>query len=157
MKNDVNVFVSKQKELSMAKKEYRLPNDLPCTCRGGSEVITDKDASDTTLAYLLTDVVYQLMFSLCERFQSHGIDLRHVTKRRFNEMFKAAKDFRDKSMRLSQDIELLQDSDSCYDAYFCDSEWLYEVIMLLYQKAKFNDENKLRIRSFLFNLQNDKR
>ncbi len=142
-------FMADQEAIQRAKKERKLPEGIQD--KGLDRILSEQQIKETSLAYLLTDVIYQIMFQLCEQMQRGGMDLRHETKRRFNDLFKAAESFRDKAMRIAKDIELL-DNDKVFDDYFQDADWMAEVIRILYQRACVSDDAKLRIRSLLFNL-----
>lgn len=103
------------------------------------------------MAYLLSDVIYQIMFDLCEQLQSGGTDLRHESKYRFNDLFKAAQNFRDKALRISRDVTVLK-KDQAFDDFFEDSEWLRETIELLFNRVLATEDAKVRIKALLFNL-----
>lgn len=91
------------------------------------------------------------MFDLCEQMQSGGADLRHESKYRFNELFKAAQNFRDRASRVSRDVAVMK-SDRAFDDFFEDSEWLRETIELLFNRALATEDAKVRIQALLFNL-----
>lgn len=82
---------------------------------------------DVALAYLLSDVIYTLMWDVCRQLQESGSDLRFESKGKFNDLFKAAKGFRDKAAMLSKDFELLGDTKS-FDELFEDSERMLKYI-----------------------------
>lgn len=145
------IYMADQSEIQKAKSEKTLPEKM--MVRKPVYPITKKQQKDTALAYLLTDVVYQIMFDLCEEFLKSGADLRHDSKRRFNEFFKAAQLLRDKAAsRLSRDISDLDNSEQAFEDYFEDSSWLRETIDILFKKASVSEENRVRIRSLIFNL-----
>ena len=144
------IYMADQSEIQKAKSEKILPEKM--MVRKSTYPITKQQQKDTALAYLLTDVVYQIMFDLCEEFLKSGADLRHDSKRRFNEFFKAAQLLRDKASRLSQDISDLDNSEKAFEDYFEDSSWLRETIGILFKKASVSEENRVRIRSLIFNL-----
>lgn len=144
------IYMAQQSEKERSQRERRLPDNLPVRHR--EQPITSKQQEMTALAYLLSDVIYQIMFDLCEQMQSGGTDLRHETKYRFNDMFKAAKLFRDKAKRISNDITLLKNCDSVFDDFFEDSEWICDVIKILYNRVQVSDEARVKIRAMLFNM-----
>lgn len=131
-------------ELAAARSERRLPTNL--SDLGIPSLITKEQEESTALAYLLTDVVYQIMFDMCEVMQRQGSDLRHETKRRFNEFFRSASDFMNKSVRVSRDISLLSNTDVAIDSFTSDSDWLKDVVCCIFHKyvaspdASFKDK-----------------
>ena len=70
------LYMAQQAERERSQRERRLPDNLPV--RHNEPPITEKQKEMTALAYLLADVIYQIMFDLCEQMQSGGADLRHV-------------------------------------------------------------------------------
>lgn len=143
------LYMAQQAERERSQRERRLPDNLPV--RHSEPPITEKQKETTALAYLLADVIYQIMFDLCEQMQSGGSDLRHESKYRFNELFKAAQNFRDRASRVSQDVAVMK-SDRAFDDFFEDSEWLRETIELLFNRALATEDAKVRIQALLFNL-----
>lgn len=143
------IYMADQSEIQKAKSEKILPEKM--IVRKSTYPIT-KQQKNIALAYLLTDVVYQIMFDLCEEFLKSGADLRHDSKRRFNEFFKSAQLLRDKASRLSRDISDLDNSEQAFEDYFEDSSWLRETIEMLFKKASVSEDNRIRIRSLIFNL-----
>ena len=142
-------YMAVQSEKERAKSEKRLPENLPTL--HSEPPITEKQKEMTALAYLLADVIYQIMFDLCEQLQSGGTDLRHESKYRFNELFKAAQNFRDRASRVSRDVAVMK-SDRAFDDFFEDSEWLRETIELLFNRVLATEDAKVRIKALLFNL-----
>lgn len=142
-------YMAVQSEKERSQRERRLPDNLPV--RHSEQPITSKQQEMTALAYLLSDVIYQIMFDLCEQLQSGGTDLRHESKYRFNELFKAAQNFRDKALRISRDVAVMK-SDRAFDDFFEDSEWLRGTIELLFNRALATADAKVRIHALLFNL-----
>ena len=144
------IYMADQSEIQKAMKEKRLPEKL--TPIKPPYPFTKKQEYDVALAYLLSDVVYQIMFDLTKDFLLSSGDLRHKSKHRFNEFFKAAQLFKDKASVLSKDIDDLQNRDSIFEDYFEDSSWLRETIELLFNRAIVSEDNRNRIKALLFNL-----
>ena len=142
-------YIAVQSEKERSQRDKRLPENLPTL--HSEQPITKKQQEETALAYLLSDVIYQIMFDLCEQLQSGGADLRHESKYRFNELFKAAQNFRDRASRVSRDVAVMK-SDRAFDDFFEDSEWLRETIELLFNRALATADAKVRIHALLFNL-----
>lgn len=135
-------------ELNRAKKEHRLPENL--TTQTDSIVLTKEHVYSTTLAYLLADVNYSIMYDLCAKLIRHGKDLRHDTKRRLNEYYKVAERFRNASQRVSKDVFDMGDNATL--DYIDDADDLRELIMLLYDRLHGTADAKDRIRALLFNM-----
>lgn len=144
-----SLYMAQQSEKERSQRDKRLPENLPTL--HSEQPITKKQQEMTALAYLLSDVIYQIMFDLCEQMQSGGTDLRHESKYRFNEMFKAAQNFRDRASRVSRDVAVMK-SDRAFDDFFEDSEWLRGTIELLFNRALATEDAKVRIQALLFNL-----
>lgn len=135
-------------ELSEAKRQHRLPENL--SAKGGEFTLTKRHAHLTALAYLLADVSYTIMFDLCTELLKHGKDLRHETKRRLNEFYRAAKQFGDAARRMSSDVADIGEKATM--DYIDDADVLRELIELLYDRLHATDDASVRIRALLFNL-----
>lgn len=147
--NNFALFMADQKAKEKAKRDRTLPEGLHD--KGNPRVLSEQQTKDTALAYLLSDVIYQIMYNLCEQMQGAGMDLRHESKRRFNELFKSADSFKNKAMMVSRDVSLLG-NDKAFDDYFHDSEWLRDVIQILYNRAHVSEDSMVKIRAMLFNM-----
>lgn len=146
-----SLFLTAQKdadEKQKARKEGRLPENLTPFHRGAE--LPGKCGEQTAIIYLLTDVLYQALFDLCGQMQEYGVDLRHETKRRFNDLFKAARLFQSASNRAN--FEVFKLSEQAIDSYFEDVQWLREIIELLYNRSRGSEDAHTRIRALLFNL-----
>lgn len=119
-----SIYLADQMEKDKSLKERRLPEGLKAKPNFKMSPECNKDVA---LAYLLSDVIYTLMWDVCKQLQESGSDLRFETKRKFNDLFKSAKAFRDTASRLSKDFELLKDPSS-YDELFEDSERMLKYI-----------------------------
>lgn len=113
-------------------------------------MLTKEHVYSTTLAYLLADVNYSIMYDLCAKLIRHGKDLRHDTKRRLNEYYKVAERFRNASQRVSKDVFDMGDNATL--DYIDDADDLRELIMLLYDRLHGTADAKDRIRALLFNM-----
>lgn len=134
-------------ELTKAKKEHRLPDNLSTTKPMGD--LPDTIRLRTTLAYLLADVVHTLMFDNCVAMQQMGADLRHESKRRFNAMFADAERFRNSARRASGDIALL-DEDTILD-YINDSDNLRDNIECMFMVSRSSEDAAQRLHFMLQN------
>lgn len=134
-------------ELTKAKKEHRLPDNLTTTKPRGD--IQDLTRLRTTLAYLLTDVVYTLMTDNCIQMQQMGVDLRHESKRRFNAMFADAERFRNSARRASGDIAMLNEDDIL--TYINDSDNLRDNIECMFLISRSSEDAAQRLRFTLLN------
>lgn len=144
--NHFGMFMADQKAKEKAKKDRVLPEGV--TDKGNSRILSKEQEMNTALAYLLSDVIYQIMYILCDQMQSAGMDLRHETKYRFNELFKAASAFKNKALMVSKDVELLG-NDKVFDDYFEDSEWLGNIITMLYNVSRTEPGAQMKIKSFI--------
>lgn len=122
--NHFTIYLADQMEKDKSLKERRLPEGLKSK---PNSIISPECNKDVALAYLLSDVIYTLMWDVCRQLQESGSDLRFETKRKFNELFRAAKLFKDKASAMSKDFELLGNSGS-YDELFEDSERMLKYI-----------------------------
>ncbi len=122
--NHFTIYLADQMEKDRSLKEKRLPEGLKSK---PNFRLSPECSKDVALAYLLSDVIYTLMWDVCRQLQESGSDLRFETKRKFNELFRAAKLFKDKASAMSKDFELLNNSGS-YDELFEDSERMLKYI-----------------------------
>lgn len=146
-----SLFLTAQKdaeEKRKARQEGRLPQELTPFRRGAE--LPETCNSRTAIVYLLTDVLYQILFELCEQMQERGLDFKHDAKRRFNELFRAAKAFRAAANRAN--LEVFKLSEQTVESYFEDTQWFREVIELIYDRSMGTRDAHDRIRALIFNL-----
>lgn len=146
-----SLFLSTQRdneEKSKARKIGRLPDNLTPYLRDSQ--VPETANAQTAIAYLLTDVLYQILFELCEQMQKHGLDLKFEAKRRFNDLFRTAKAFRAAASKANEAVFTLREQD--IDNYFNDVIWLREIIELLYDRSMGTTDAHDRIKALLFNL-----
>lgn len=135
------------KEKSDARRECRLPVGLPTT-RVGVE-LSYEATRNTTIAFLLTDIVYTLLFDATVEMQGKGRDIKHDSRRRFNQFFADMERAKTTTLRASRDVQHLNEAMQEY--YINDSDWLREVLELIYDRSKATPDAKDRIKAVLFN------
>lgn len=141
---------AQQRELS--KRTYLLPES--CNFSGVpslqmNDAIARRLSARASVAFLLVDVTLGIMTDLCLEFSALGAGLQQNTKRRFNDCFKAAKQFKAALLRAGNDVSVV--SDDIADDYFRDSDYLREVVELLYDRTLGNEDTALRVKSLLYN------
>lgn len=134
-------------EKASARQEHRLPEGLPTT-KPGVE-LSNETTRNATLAFLLTDIVYTLLFDTTVEMQSKGRDIKHDSRRRFNQFFADIERAKTSTLRASRDVQHLNEAMQEY--YINDSDWLREVLELIYDRSKATPDAKDRIKAVLFN------
>lgn len=136
------------KEKADAKRERRLPDGLPTTNYGAE--LSAESSRRTALAFLLADVMYTLLYDVSVEMNSVGREIKHDSKRRFNDLFAAIEKAKTSALRSSKD--LMGFSSEIQNSYVTDAEWLREVVELLYDRSQATDDAHDRIRAIIFNL-----
>lgn len=113
--------------------------------------MTEREGRRLALLFLLSDVGYSLMFDLESSLKAHNMGLKQESKYRFNQMLADMSKAKKSCLRATSGV-----GEQAMDNYIEDSDYLREVLELVYDKTLANEENQARIKEMLTGLVNDK-
>lgn len=98
--------------------------------------LTEEERVMTNLIFVLADINYQYMLDLETTMRKKGLDLRHETKHRFNQVMKDITQAKRSFLRFTKDINSLQQDE--LDKFLSTSDFLTEIIPIIIKKTKAN-------------------
>lgn len=108
------------------------------------------DAYRTAIVFLLADTLYSLLFDLTASLGAQGKEMKRETKMRFNQMVNDLNTAKKSCLRATSDVSI-----GVMDDYIDSSDFLREVVEVVYEKTLRNEENERKIKEFLAGLEND--
>lgn len=103
------------------------------------------------MSYFLADCTYQAAHEACTELQLSGKDLRFETKKRFNNFFSDFIKATKSAGMITEDVHTTM-GENQQTSFYEDTEELYELLCLIYDKTANNPENRVRIKALVNNL-----
>lgn len=102
------------------------------------------------MSYFLADCTYIAAHEACTELQLSGKDLKFDTKKRFNSFFTQFVNATKAAGMITNDVHTYMDENQ--QTYFYeDTNELYELVSLIYDKTLHNPDNMLRIKALIGN------
>lgn len=102
----------------------------------------------TNLSFVVADITDTLLLDTSTALNRLDLDLRHETKRRWNDMRQAIKTARIRTKIFTEEMYAITEAEDACD----DSDYLKDLLLLICDRVGNDDDTQVKLRAMIFNM-----